>query len=117
MTPLLAMELMEELEQVAAEPIGPMMSVTVALNAVKTYHRIDAALMNVRLRGEASLPVADALIERHIPFLFVTGDDAFVRERYPDIPYHPKPAHIPMLMEALAHLLSCSKKEQQHANP
>ena len=73
---LLAMELMEELEKIGEEPIGPMTSVTVALHAVRTYNRIDAVLMNVDLGGEASVPVADALTERHIPFLFITGDVA-----------------------------------------
>ena len=114
---LLGIELMEELETIGAEPIGPVMSVTAALHAVQTYQRIDAALMNVKLRGETSVAVADALIERHIPFLFVTGDDTFVRELYPQIPYHPKPAQMPMLIEALATVLSCSKTEQPHGDP
>ena len=38
--------------------------------------------------------------------VFVTGNDAFVRERYPEISYHPKPAHMPALIAALAELLA-----------
>ena len=47
--PLLAMELIDELEQIGAVPVGPMMTVASALNAVRTYERIDFALMNVNL--------------------------------------------------------------------
>lgn len=50
--------------------------------------------MNVNLRGELSFPIADALTERGVPFLFVTGNDKFVRERFPEIPRHSKPAHM-----------------------
>ena len=89
---LLAMELMEELEEIGAEPIGPMMSVSAALDAVQTYQQIDAALMNVNLRGELSFPVADK----------------FVSERFPEIPRHPKPAHMPALIAALGELLRSS---------
>ena len=105
---LLAMELADELEEIGAEPIGPMMSVAAALEALRTYQEVDAALLNVNLRSEASFPVIDALTERRIPFLFVTGNDEFVRERYPDIPYHPKPADMPVLIATLAELLQGS---------
>ena len=103
---LLAMELMDELEEIGAEPLGPMMSVITALHAVKTYERIDAALTNVNLRAEVAFSVADALSERGVPFLFVTGNDEFVRKRYPQIPCHPKPADMPFLIAALCELLN-----------
>ena len=68
--------------------------------------RPDAALLNVHLRGAVSFPVADDLIRREVPFLFVTGNDAFVRQHYPTIPAHPKPSHMPLLLRALSDLLS-----------
>ena len=102
---LLAMELVEELEAIGAVAIGPVMTVVSALEIVRNEAEIDAALMNVNLRGELSFPVADALIERSVPFLFVTGNDKFVSERFPDIPRHPKPAHMPALIAALGELL------------
>ena len=103
--PLIAMELIDNLEDVGAAPFGPVMTVAGALSIVRSGEPLDAALLNVNLRGEASFPVADALIERGVPFLFVTGNDAFVRERYPRVPRHPKPAHMPVLIEALGQLL------------
>lgn len=36
---------------------------------------IDAAVLDINLQGEAVFPVADALIERGIPFVFATGYD------------------------------------------
>ncbi len=103
---LLAMELAEELEAIGAVPIGPAMTVVSALNIVHNEKRIDAALMNVNLRGEVSFPVADALAKRGVPFLFVTGNDQFVSERFPGIPRHPKPAQMPMLIKALSDLIA-----------
>ncbi len=109
---LLAMELAEELEAIGALPIGPAMTVVSALEIVHNEARIDAALMNVNLRGELSFPVADALNKRRVPFLFVTGNDRFVSERYPQIPRHPKPAHMPTLIEALGELIRTSQNPE-----
>ena len=108
---LLAMELAEELEAIGAVPIGPAMTVVSALEIVHRETRIDAALMNVNLRGEVSFPVADALAERGVPFLFVTGNDQFVSERFPQIPRHPKPAHMPMLIKALGDLIMTTNQD------
>ena len=41
--------------------------------ALLEVHPFDAALLDVNLGGEKSFPVADALIERGIPFAFATG--------------------------------------------
>ena len=63
-------------------------------------------MLNVHFRGAVFFPVADDLIRREVPFLFVTGSDAFVRQHYPTIPAHPKPSHMPLLLRALGDLLS-----------
>lgn len=110
--PLLAMELAEEFEQIGAMPVGPVMTVASALIAVRTCERIDVALMNVNLRGELSLSVVTALVERGVPFLFLTGDDAFVRELYFHIPCHPKPARMPVLIKELSELAQSPASEK-----
>ena len=107
--PLLALELVDELEMMAAHPIGPVPSVGAALAVIEHARKIDAAIINVLLRGEPSSPVADVLLARGIPFLFVTGDDLFVHEHYPEVPVQPKPADIWKIVDALKLLL-----EQRH---
>jgi hypothetical protein len=34
---------------------------------------LDGAIVDINLNGKAAFPVADALAERHIPFVFATG--------------------------------------------
>ncbi len=103
---LLAMEMIDDLEEIGAVPFGPVPSVSGALEVLRSSQRFDAALINVHLRGEASFDVADALIARKIPFLFVTGNDGFVKQHYPDVPAHPKPSDMPVLIKALGDLLA-----------
>jgi CheY-like chemotaxis protein len=53
---------------------------------------IDVAMLDVNLAGEQSFPVADALIERGVPFLFATGYGLKgIPECYRDRPVLQKP--------------------------
>lgn len=52
--------------------VGPCGSVEKALDAVRT-EKFDLAVLDVNLGGEKVYPVAEALTERHIPFLFLSG--------------------------------------------
>ena len=52
--------------------IGPFARVSDALAAAKTAV-VDLALLDVNIAGEKVFPVAHALEERGVPFLFVTG--------------------------------------------
>lgn len=110
--PLLALELIEELEDAGAMPLGPVASVAAALSFIEGGERIDAALVNVFLRGELSFPVANELVKRRVCFLFVTGNDSFVRQHYPDIPVHPKPSDMPKLIQALC--LHLAERDQSN---
>jgi two-component SAPR family response regulator len=60
------------LAEVGCIPVGPCNSVAKALEAVWT-EAFDLAVLDVNLNGEMVYPVAYALAERHIPFLFVSG--------------------------------------------
>ena len=102
--PLLAVELIDELQDQGGIALGPAMSVDEAL-AVVADELFDAAILNVDLRGRRSGPVAKALSDRKIPFLFVTGNDKFVQEHFPDVPVCPKPYDMPKIVAALALLL------------
>lgn len=62
----------------------------------------DAAMLDVNLAGETSFPVADALVERGIPFLFATGYGLHgIAARYRDFPVLQKPFRTHQLGEAL----------------
>lgn len=98
----LAFELANDLEAAGAVPLGPAPTVEKALKLIETADRIDAALLNVLLHRQESFPVADELHRRNVPFVFVTGSDKAVRERFPHVPVHPKPADMTAIVLTLA---------------
>jgi two-component SAPR family response regulator len=68
---------------------------------------IDGALIDVKLeRGALSSPIADILIERKIPFLFVTGYNEVPDVRFRNISVLPKPFTIEQLRRAIERMLS-----------
>lgn len=69
---LLAMDLEDALTSHGAEVLGPVSSITQAL-ALLADQRPDAATLDMNLGGKSSLPVADDLVERKIPFVVVSG--------------------------------------------
>lgn len=69
---LAAEALRDALMAAGAYCIHAVPSVRAALE-VLLEHRIDAAVLDVDLRGENSTPVADALSLARIPFVFFTG--------------------------------------------
>ena len=109
---LLGVELIDELENLGAVPVGPIPSVDEALAAIRN-HPFDAAILNVDLRGQLSLPIAEALMACETPFLFVTGNDSFVREHFPEVPVHPKPYDMTTIVEALELLMSKHQRPKE----
>jgi CheY-like chemotaxis protein len=99
--PLLAVEMVEDLQAVGAVPLGPVATVENGLKFIETAQRIDAALLNVMLRRQESFPVADELRRRGIPLVFVTGNDEAVKARFPGTPVHPKPADMTKIVRTL----------------
>jgi CheY-like chemotaxis protein len=73
--------------------------------------QIDAAVLDLNLRGRMSYPVADALVDRGVPFVFTTG---YARNRllepYRVHPYLLKPYHRLAMRDALLGLLPSSAK-------
>ena len=99
---LLAMELHSSLESAGATVVGPVSSVDDALSVLEQANELDAAVLDVNLRGQQVFAVADALHDRGVPFIFTTGygRSAFP-ERYAQVPRCEKPFET----EALAHAL------------
>jgi DNA-binding response OmpR family regulator len=69
---LIAEYLKDLLDDEGYEPYGPAASVAEALLLI-SQNRPDAAIVDFRLNGETSEPIASALAERGVPFVFLTG--------------------------------------------
>ncbi len=103
--PLIAMMLEDFLDVLDKQVAGTVDSVDDALARV-AEGGIDAAILDVNLRGgQKSTPVAEALAERGVPFVFATGgaDDA-VDERFRDRPRLQKPFTMDGVAKALGSL-------------
>lgn len=68
--------------------------------------RIDAAILDINLAGTSVFPAADALRERDIPFMFVSGYGAEgLPAEYRQRPVLQKPYGVQQLQQALTALL------------
>ncbi len=86
--------------------LGPVQTLETALALIQASERIDGAVVDINLRGEMSFPVADALQERGIPFVFATGySAAAIPDRYRHVPRWEKPYRLRDLVQALQALI------------
>lgn len=103
--PIIALHMAELLHLEGYEVLGPAHAVVPAL-ALIAKTPPDAALLDLDLDGATSVPVAEALATRGIPFAFLSGHTA---ERLPralrDRPLIAKPAMPEALLAALRALL------------
>lgn len=103
---LLADDLKETLTTSGAEVIGPLPSIEEALTTIQRDLSIDAAILDVNLRGEMIFPVADELRARGVPFTFVTGYNEWaLPERFAQTPRLEKPVKGRQVHTALLTLL------------
>jgi len=73
------------------EVIGPAARLTAALDVV-ARETVDIAILDVNVAGEPIYPVAEALVERKIPFVFSTGyGSAGIKDTYRNRPVLQKP--------------------------
>ena len=71
---LIAMSLAFELEGAGLHVLGPGATLARGLELIRGV-RVDAALLDINLGGERSWPIADALLERGVPVLFLSGEE------------------------------------------
>ena len=101
----------EILESAGCVVMGPIPRLLEALDAVD-HEDYDVAVLDVNLAGERIDPVADALSERNVPFLFVTGYGASALPgEYAERPLLHKPFRMAELLGALSRVLSPSIRE------
>jgi PAS domain S-box-containing protein len=89
---LVALQLQAELEEAGHFVVGPARSLVQGL-LLAEQEDIDAALVDVSLGRESSVPIADRLLARSVPFAFATGyaDSTMLPERLRCIPRLSKP--------------------------
>ena len=99
---MMADDLRRDLDRLGAYVVGPVARVSDALRLLASENTLDGAILDVNLGGEKVFPVADALRERNIRFVFSTGyDDWALPEAYRDVPRCEKPIDLPRVARAL----------------
>jgi DNA-binding response OmpR family regulator len=98
---LLGFSLLEDLTEAGAEVVGPVSTVDEALQIVAS-ESFDLAVLDINVRGEMSFAVADELLARNVPLIFLTGYDAdVIPDRLQWLPRLGKPYHPKELANAL----------------
>lgn len=93
------------LEDTGCEAIGPEATLNAALAAARR-ETFDAAILDINLSGQMVYPLADDLLARNIPFVFVTGYSATqIPESYRHLPRLEKPFELRALKAVLERLL------------
>ena len=103
---LVSMLLEEILTDLGAELAGPYGRLADGLAAAKA-ERFDGAVLDLNLAGEQAEPLADLLLARGVPFVFITGYQRdSIDRRYANVPVLAKPIDSTALESVLLTLLS-----------
>lgn len=98
----IAQDTCNTLIKLGAQAIGPVASVDAALSIARSRHDIDAAVLDINLRGVAIFPFADVLRAARVPFVFATGyDRSVIPSRFHDVKFIEKPIEPTILMRVL----------------
>lgn len=96
----------ELLGDLGCEVVGPAPNMAAARELIESDVPVDAAMMDVHIRGERVFPLCDALAAREVPFLLTSGyADWQMPEKWEGRPRLQKPYTIDQVEEALAKLL------------
>lgn len=102
----LANDLEQEFERAGINIVGPVPSLAQAMTLVQEK-TIDLAVLDIALGGDKVYDVADTLIGRGVPVLFVTGyDRSGMPTRYADVPLCQKPVGAGDVITALGHIIA-----------
>ena len=89
--PLIAMMLEDMISGIGHSIVGPFSRISDALASLETT-KLSGAVLDLNLNGELTYPLADALRERGVPLIFISGyDSAAVDARYSSVPLLRKP--------------------------
>jgi CheY-like chemotaxis protein len=97
----------EALEEFGYKVVGPVENLKAAIQLAAS-EPLDAAVLDVNIDGQISDAVADNLLDRHIPFVFVSGMARDLGLRYSRVPLLRKPFSADDLHRAVETLLAPS---------
>lgn len=93
------------LQELGCRVVGPAPNMAAARELIEG-EKIDAALMDVHIRGERVFPLCEALAARSVPFILTSGyADWNMPDKWRDRPRLQKPYTLGRIEEALKRLL------------
>jgi PAS domain S-box-containing protein len=96
---LVAMLMEEFLSEQRLSVVGPFSTFSKAI-AAAVHEQIDAAIIDINIGGEFVYPIAEVLVARRVPFVFITGYGAeSVDRRFRRIPVIKKPVQRQVLQK------------------
>jgi DNA-binding NtrC family response regulator len=96
------------LSELGCKAVGPAPNMAVG-RALIDSEKIDAALVDVHIRGERVFPLCEALAAKGVPFVLTSGyADWNMPEKWRDRPRLQKPYTLAQIGDALRRLLSAS---------
>ena len=99
---LVAMMMRDIMSDLGFEVLGPFSRLQDAM-VTAVHEDVDAGIIDVNLGGEFVYPVADVLVARNIPFVFVTGYGVeSIESRFARIPIVKKPVQRQVLQKLFA---------------
>lgn len=105
---LIAMDIEANLLDRGATVYGPATRVREGISLTDDMQRpIDVAILDIDLGGEDVFPVAEALRDRGVPFLFHTGhgEAKMLQARFDGAPVFSKPMRVTALLDEVEQLL------------
>jgi len=106
---LIALDTEEMLQGLGAGSVDICNTVGKAMRTLEAG-AITLAVLDVNLGRESSLPMADHLLQRRIPFIFATGynDHIMIPDRFEHVPVVRKPVSRSKMLEALLYVMQVS---------
>jgi CheY-like chemotaxis protein len=105
---MIAMLIEDMLDEFGCKLVGPATNVPRALELIGK-EQVEVAVLDLNLNGKDTYAIADALRQKHVPFIFATGYGSIgLREEYGDRPVLQKPFQARDLETALKEALSDS---------
>lgn len=96
-----AVLLEEDLRAAGWTTVGPCATLAQAMSAAETEN-FDLAILDINLKGEMVYPLADELVTRGIPFIFLSGyTSRDLPERFRGLPKLSKPYNSVMLCKEI----------------
>jgi CheY-like chemotaxis protein len=114
--PLLAMTAADLLADSGCTVVGPASSVEQGMQLIE-QEAIDGAMLDINLRGEMVFPLADALAERSIPFVYVTGYGKLLRACNHGRPVLQKPYSNQQLLKIIGEWRPRLRSASDHTDP